>query len=73
MDRFPKNYYKILGISASASESEIKQAYRKLVREYHPDRLIAEGLPQEFVDLANEKLAVINNAFDQIQKQRGFS
>lgn len=65
--------YGVLGVKPEASEKEVKQAYRKLVRDYHPDRLIAEGLPQEFIELANEKLAVINNAFDQVQKQRGFS
>jgi DnaJ like chaperone protein len=41
--------------------------------ENHPDKLMAQGLPQEFVDLANEKMAAINAAYDTVKKQRGFS
>lgn len=65
------NPYTILGVTREASDKEIKAAWRKLIRETHPDRLIAEGLPQEFVDLANEKLATINAAYDQIARERG--
>ena len=45
--------------------------YRKLVRENHPDKLVAQGMPQEFVDLANDKLATINGAWDRIEAERG--
>jgi DnaJ like chaperone protein len=65
--------YEILGVPHDAADREIKSAYRKLVRENHPDRLVAQGMPQEFIDLANEKLATINNAYDNVQKSRGFS
>ena len=51
----------------------IKAAHRKLVLENHPDKLVAEGLPEEFVALATEKLATINAAYDQIQLQRNRS
>lgn len=63
--------YGILGLSADASDAEIKAAYRRLAREYHPDRLIGQGMPQEFVDLATEKLAAINDAHDRVRRQRG--
>jgi len=63
--------YEILGVPHAATNSEIKMAYRKLVRENHPDRLIAQGMPQEFIDLANEKLATINSAYDSIEQSRG--
>ena len=63
--------YTILGVTREASADEIKSAYRALVRENHPDRLVAQGMPQEFVDLANERLATINAAYERLQKQRG--
>ena len=65
--------YAILDVAHDATDAEVKSTYRKLVRENHPDKLMAEGLPQEFIDLANEKLATINAAYDRIQKQRGFT
>jgi DnaJ like chaperone protein len=55
------------------AESEIKVAYRKLVREHHPDRLIAKGVPKEFIDVANEKLATINAAWDRISRERNIN
>jgi DnaJ like chaperone protein len=65
--------YEILGVTRDMSESEIKVAYRRLVREHHPDRLIAKGVPKEFVDLANEKLANINAAWDRISRERNIN
>ncbi|MEM7384971.1 MAG: hypothetical protein AAF514_08495 [Verrucomicrobiota bacterium] len=41
------------------------------MRELHPDQLIAKGLPAEFVNRANSRLAAVNSAYDQIAKQRG--
>ena len=64
--------YTILGIEPNASEEEIKRTWRALIRENHPDRAMARGLPQEFIDLATEKLATINDAYDRISRQRGF-
>ncbi len=64
--------YKILGVDRGASPEEIKQAYHKLVREYHPDRLQAKGVPEDFIKIANEKMAEINSAYDQIKRERNF-
>jgi DnaJ like chaperone protein len=63
--------YVILGISYGASEDEIKRTYRMLVRENHPDSLIGRGVPEKFVQLANEKLATINEAYAQVLEERG--
>ncbi len=63
--------YVILGVSYVASDDEIKQTYRRLVRENHPDSLIARGVPIEFEKLANDKLASINAAYERILAERG--
>jgi len=64
------NPYDILGVDSATSDAGVKNAYRKLVRENHPDTLISQGLPQEFIDLANEKMSAINAAYDTIKKRR---
>ena len=63
--------YVILGVSYAADEDELKQTYRRLVRENHPDSLMARGVPAEFIKLANDKLAAINTAYEKIQAERG--
>ncbi|MCU1386447.1 MAG: Molecular chaperone DjlA [Acidobacteria bacterium] len=65
--------YVILGVSYVADENEIKQTYRRLVRENHPDSLMARGVPAEFIKLATDKLATINTAYERIQQERGSS
>ena len=65
--------YLILGVAHDAGDEEIKRTYRMLVRENHPDKLIARGVPGEFVKLANDKLAAINAAYDKIGAERGIS
>jgi DnaJ like chaperone protein len=63
--------YVTLGVAYTASEEELRQTWRRLVRENHPDSLIARGLPEEFLKLANDKLAAINTAWDRIREERG--
>lgn len=63
--------YTVLGVTRNAEDDEIKRTYRKLTRENHPDTLIAKGMPQEFVDLATQKMAAINAAYDAIARERG--
>jgi DnaJ like chaperone protein len=65
--------YTILGVNRDMGNDEIRNAWRKLVRDNHPDRLIAQGLPEEFVTLANQKLATINAAYDKVAKERGIN
>lgn len=65
--------YEILGVKRDIDDDALKQHYRKLVREHHPDKLTAQGMPEEFVAEANETLARINAAYDQIQSQRGLT
>jgi DnaJ like chaperone protein len=63
----------VLGVAHDAPNAEIKAAYRKLVRDNHPDRLIAKGMPKEFVDIATDKLAAINSAYDRVAQERGIT
>ncbi|MBM3560362.1 MAG: molecular chaperone DjiA [Alphaproteobacteria bacterium] len=63
--------YTVLGVDREAGDDEVKAAWRKLVREHHPDRLVAQGLPHEFVAMAEDKLKAVNAAWDQIAKHRG--
>lgn len=63
--------YVILGLSYTANEDEIRRTYRRLVRENHPDSLMARGVPEEFIKLANDKLAAINTAYKRILAEQG--
>lgn len=66
-----EKYYAILGIHSRASDDEIKRQYRKLVKEYHPDKIASKGLPEEFNKFANDKFREIQDAYDTIRQQRG--
>jgi DnaJ like chaperone protein len=65
--------YAVLGIAKDASAAQIKRAYRKLISQHHPDKLVARGLPKEMMELARKKASEINLAYDQIKEQRGFN
>ena len=62
--------YGVLGVGQEESDGDIRDAYRALVREHHPDRLMAQGMPQEFIDVANKKVAAINEAYHRIRRER---
>jgi DnaJ like chaperone protein len=63
--------YSQLGVSPSASDDEVKKAYRSLAKRYHPDTLKAQGLPDEMVARANERMSKINAAWSAVKKERG--
>jgi len=65
-----RNPYDVLGVDASIGKDELKSHYHRLVAENHPDKLIARGVPKEFVAIATEKLAAINEAYAQIANER---
>ncbi|MBB5753005.1 J domain-containing protein [Prosthecomicrobium pneumaticum] len=65
--------YLILGVDRAASDDEVKRHYRRIVSATHPDRLIARGVPPEFIAIATQKLAALNGAYDRIRRQRAFA
>lgn len=60
--------YAVLGVSRDADFAAITRRYRELVAEHHPDRLIARGVPEEFVRVATDRLAAINAAYEAIPR-----
>lgn len=62
--------YQALGVSKDDSDSDIKKTYRRLVREYHPDKLMGQGLPEEMIKEATERSQEIQTAYDTIKKSR---
>ncbi|OBU13077.1 co-chaperone DjlA [Morganella psychrotolerans] len=64
--------FRVLGVQESDDSTVIKRAYRKLMSEHHPDKLVAKGLPPEMMELAKEKAQSIQAAYDLIKKEKGF-
>ena len=60
--------YRVLGIERGSPFEDIKKRYRKLVAHNHPDRLIARGVPQEFIRIATARIAAINAAYEMIER-----
>src|SRR5689334_8004535 len=62
--------YEVLGIAPDVDDDTLKSHYHKLVLDNHPDRMIARGVPSEFVSLATNKVAAINAAYEAVAKER---
>ena len=63
--------YRVLGVTRDMADAELKSHYRKLVSENHPDRMMSRGLPPEMIRIANDRLAAINHAWEQVRLERG--
>ena len=62
--------YEVLGIASDVDDETLRSHYHKLVLENHPDRMIARGVPPEFVSFATKKIAAINAAYQELAKER---
>ena len=63
--------YSILNINENSSDAAVKRAYRRLMSQHHPDKLVAKGLPEEMMKLATKRTHEIKQAYDVIKKERG--
>jgi DnaJ like chaperone protein len=63
--------YQVLGVARTASNDEVRAAWKTLVRANHPDSLASRGVPAEFIASATDKVAGINAAWDRIKRERG--
>ena len=63
--------YTALGVGSQVNDKELKRAYRKLMSENHPDKLIAKGVPEDMVKLATERSQEIQAAYEMVRKHRG--
>jgi len=64
--------YTVLGVTMGATDDEIKKAYRKLAKEYHPDVVANKGMGEDFQKFAAEKMRAVNAAYDSVKEARGF-
>ena len=60
-----------MGVSRSISNDELRAAWKKLMREHHPDSLASHGVSAELIARASDKVARINAAWDRIKRERG--
>ena len=64
------NAYAVLGVDSGASDDEVKKAYRRLMNQHHPDKLVSKGLPEEMIKIATEKTQEIRKAYEQVKNSR---
>lgn len=62
--------YAVLGVTPSASDAEIKKAYRRLMSQHHPDKLAARGMPENMRPVAEERVREVRRAYDRISERR---
>lgn len=65
-----KDAYDLLGITSTASDQEVKKAYRRQMNQHHPDKLVSKGLPEEMMEMANKKVQDIKEAYEAIKASR---
>jgi len=63
--------YTVLGVTRDAAPEQVRAAWKKLMREHHPDSLASRGVPEAFIRSASDKVARINAAWDRIKRERG--
>jgi len=67
-----KDAYQALGVTASDDKPTVKRAYRRLMSQHHPDKLVSKGLPEEMIKLATDKTQHIQKAYERIKQSKGW-
>ena len=67
-----KDAYTLLGVDKESSREQVKKRYRQLMNQYHPDKLVAKGLPEDMMKAATEKTQAIKEAYETITKEKGW-
>ena len=62
----------MLNSTPESSNEEIKSNYKKLVKDFHPDKIISKGLPEEFIDFASNRFREIQESYEKIRQERNF-
>ena len=65
-------HYKMLNCTPESSNEEIKSNYKKLVKDFHPDKIMSKGLPEEFINFAETRFREIQESYEKVQKERNF-
>jgi DnaJ like chaperone protein len=69
VDRGQRDPWRILGLDRDATYADARRRYLQLVRENHPDQMMSRGLPEEFVKIANDRIAAINDAWELVEPE----
>ena len=64
--------YTVLNLSSAATDAEVKKAYRRLMNQHHPDKLVSKGLPEEMIKIATQRTQEIRQAYEKIKEARNF-
>lgn len=64
--------YQVLGVSASDDKATVKKAYKRLMSQHHPDKLVSKGLPESMIKIATEKTQEIKSAYELVEKHKGW-
>lgn len=67
-----KDAYAVLNLAADATDAEVKKAYRRLMSQHHPDKLVSKGLPEEMIKVATQRTHEIRQAYERIKQERKF-
>ena len=67
-----RDAYKVLGVDSADDKATVKRAYRRLMSQHHPDKLVSKGLPEEMIKLATDKTQHIQKAYERIKDAKGW-